>query len=389
MIEPRPAIVLVPDAMPWILGRWAQQIAHWNAEQCDFSIFPIRELRADPQGFRTLLACSDVVHCLSPWDFAPVRAEIAASGIGRIAQVATVHHVVDFEDVREASAADRIGIECSETAERLVAAGVSEQKFFPMRVGVDTEFFRPLDRTLARARFELGPGDFAIGFSAKCDSNPDDRKGFDTLIEVVSRFASEIDAPVHLIITGPGWNERLAALRNVELHYFPFLPDEAMPSYYSALDVYLSTARIEGGPLPPLEAMSCGTAVVSTRIGTIRDFATDAVDALLTVPDDPAGSLKALRRLFEGPELRRRLGAAGRELVVRELRWRDSVSGLSEIYRELASLRPARRDSISTRERGRQNDERIERDRRRWLARAGVEPKSFLQTLRRRWLRGS
>ncbi len=45
-----------------------------------------------------------------------------------------------------------------------------------------------------------------------------------------------------------------------------------MPEYYSKIDVYVCTSKIEGTPNPVLEAMACGVPVISTDVGVIPEL---------------------------------------------------------------------------------------------------------------------
>ena len=51
---------------------------------------------------------------------------------------------------------------------------------------------------------------------------------------------------------------------------------------YQALDLYLITSRLEGGPKALLEALACGIPVVSTPVGMVPDVGTHQTDVLIS-----------------------------------------------------------------------------------------------------------
>ena len=74
----------------------------------------------------------------------------------------------------------------------------------------------------------------------------------------------------------------------------------------------------EGIPVVLMEAMATGLPVVASRLSGIPELVTDGVDGLLVPPGDDIALADALARLAADPALRARLGAAGRETVLRD-----------------------------------------------------------------------
>ncbi len=339
----KPLVVLVPDAMSWVLGEWALEMAADNADDFDFVIFPLAELRTRTQTFSELMEFADIVHCLTQSSYAEVERCILKSGSHPPKTVSSIHHIVCFEDVEACLSADRIHVMCESVSGELLERGVPEEKLHLVRKQIDVELLRRHDRSEARKQLGLPETGFTIGFSAKAVSDDRGRKGMDVLWRALAELKAGPEDPVRLVLTGPGWGEKLASISipGVEIQHFPFLARGAMSQFYSAIDVYLSPARIEGGPVPPFEAMSCETPVVCTQIGMAADLITDGVDGLLVPVDDAVATATALERIRRDPEWGTTIGRAGRMLVERELVPPGGASSSTGLYSSL-TLQPRR-----------------------------------------------
>jgi glycogen synthase len=91
----------------------------------------------------------------------------------------------------------------------------------------------------------------------------------------------------------------------------------------------------EGFSLPAAEAMATGTPLLATTGGAIPEVAGRDGETCLAVPPGDAGALAAgLSRLLADPDLRARLGTAGRERVLRHFTWARAAEGTVARYRE-------------------------------------------------------
>lgn len=81
-------------------------------------------------------------------------------------------------------------------------------------------------------------------------------------------------------------------------------------------DIFILPSRSEGLSRALLEAMAAGLPIVSTRVDGVADVAVDGVHGLLVPPGDPVALGKALIRLVDDPQLRKRMGDAAREHVL-------------------------------------------------------------------------
>jgi glycosyltransferase involved in cell wall biosynthesis len=80
---------------------------------------------------------------------------------------------------------------------------------------------------------------------------------------------------------------------------------------HAAIGLVPSLCR-EGFGLVAVEAMRSGVPVVASRIGALPEIVADGVTGLLVTPGNTPELLRAIRRMKEDPQLRRKMGAAGK-----------------------------------------------------------------------------
>ena len=81
--------------------------------------------------------------------------------------------------------------------------------------------------------------------------------------------------------------------------------------------------------------------VVATAVGGLRDLVVDGETGLVVPPRDPQALREALERLLADPELRRRLGAAGRERAREHFSWERVTDATLAAYAEAAGTMAA------------------------------------------------
>ena len=113
-----------------------------------------------------------------------------------------------------------------------------------------------------------------------------------------------------------------------------FVPPGALGPWYERAAVVAAPSRREGYGVVVREAMAWGRPVVASAVGGLLDAVEDGVTGLCVPPDDVGALRAALERLLGDPELRARLGAAGREKAQRELSLAVAAERLEGVYRE-------------------------------------------------------
>jgi glycosyltransferase involved in cell wall biosynthesis len=140
------------------------------------------------------------------------------------------------------------------------------------------------------------------------------------LLQALARVrAAGIDACLTVVGDGPlrGRFEALAGELGVAtmVEWTGALGQDRLPACYAKADVFCLPSFAEGIPIVLMEAMVAGLPVVTTRITGIPELVHDGVCGLLVTPSRVDELADAVIRLAGSPDLRERLGQAGREAV--------------------------------------------------------------------------
>ncbi len=204
--------------------------------------------------------------------------------------------------------------------------------------GVEARFV-PIDdpATLdpVRVRYRL-PERFVLGLGTL-----QPRKNFDGLVDAFGRLLAArghepLFADLRLVIAGgAGWLyeeimgriERSGLEQRVQL--LGFVEDGDLPALYNLASVFAFPSWYEGFGVPLLEAMACGTPVVSADNSSLPEVVGNA--GLLVSAGDSEGLAGAMAQLLSDGELRERFGRAGQERA-RRFTWGSAAQQLLETY---------------------------------------------------------
>jgi glycosyltransferase involved in cell wall biosynthesis len=116
---------------------------------------------------------------------------------------------------------------------------------------------------------------------------------------------------------------------DVPVEFVGVVMGERLAQLYWDAHIVFMNSWCESFPLPPLEGMACGAAVVTTRLGT-EDYAVDGENAVVVEPRRPEEVADAIVRLAVDREMAARLGEAGVE-TARKFDWRRAGDVLEAI----------------------------------------------------------
>lgn len=114
-------------------------------------------------------------------------------------------------------------------------------------------------------------------------------KGDEDLINALNIVSEKIPDITLIAIGNKNILEKIIRGKNNKFNYvfFENPTDDKLAQLYSSVDLFVFASHIEGFGLPPLEAMACGTPVVTTDCLGVRDFVIDSENAILVPPKDP------------------------------------------------------------------------------------------------------
>jgi len=190
-----------------------------------------------------------------------------------------------------------------------------KDKIVKIHSGVDVELFMRSGSDVDKKRISLGlnPGDMVVGTVGWLLAI----KGPAYLLKAMGVVWKKFP-DARLVYVGKGdLEEKLKAevLRMGAFDRVRFLGwredvAEIMPTF----DVFVLPSLNEGMGRVIVEAMAAAKPVVASRAGGIPDLVTDGQNGLLVSPADPQALAGAIQTLLESPELRREMGAKGRQM---------------------------------------------------------------------------
>jgi glycosyltransferase involved in cell wall biosynthesis len=167
------------------------------------------------------------------------------------------------------------------------------------------------------------------------------RKNLRRLVRVFARLKAQGQIG-RLVLAGPhGWSmdgfhqqiEDLGLKESVQI--LGYVPSEDLPALYSLATIFVFPSLYEGFGLPPLEAMACGTPVLSSRNSSLAEICGEA--ACLIDPLSEDSLYEGLCHLLSNEELRREMGQIGRKRA-KEFSWDRAARETTAVYNKVLGI---------------------------------------------------
>jgi glycosyltransferase involved in cell wall biosynthesis len=162
------------------------------------------------------------------------------------------------------------------------------------------------------------------------------RKNLITLLEAYGQLST--DAPMLVLAGARGWVDSplFAAVQRLGLtqrvHFTGHVADELLPSLYSAAQVFVYPSLYEGFGLPVLEALACGTPVITSNTSSLPEVAGDA--ATLVDPHNPDQLAEQLQHILSNQNKRTELSVRGPARAL-QFTWQRTAQLTMDVYRQV------------------------------------------------------
>lgn len=113
------------------------------------------------------------------------------------------------------------------------------------------------------------------------------------------------------------------------------VPHRSVKIWMRFADAFILPSHSEGTPTVLFEALFVGAPSIFTQVGGVGDIVTDGQEALLIPPRSVPAIEQAISTLMDDPDLCRRLGASGHELIKRKFTWALNARTHVGVYQRL------------------------------------------------------
>jgi glycosyltransferase involved in cell wall biosynthesis len=261
--------------------------------------------------------------------------------------VMTIHDVIPLiwpDEYLRSGAVHRMLYRAARRARVLLAVSEATRRDAIAHLGADParvrvvpeaagERFAPADPGPVRARLAL-EGPYVLWMGGL--DPPDPRKDVPGLVAEFARWRTREERRETLVLAGRiGEGARELERRAREgVRFVGFVPDEDLPGLLSGAACLLSASRYEGFGLPALEAISCGTPVVTFDGGAVPEVA--GAGGLAVPVGDHAALLTAVGEVCDDAGLRARLSTEGRRHAA-GYSWRRTAELTWDAYEQALS----------------------------------------------------
>lgn len=217
-----------------------------------------------------------------------------------------------------------------EVKQRLLKAGVAEEKVRLIRNGID---LRPFREATPALRDDAADDRLLVGLVGRLSRE----KGIDVFLNAMPRVLAEVSGTKFVIAgDGPDRDKIESLIDELKLRESVTMLGrrDDMPSVYASFDVMVSSSRQEGLPIAILEGMASGLPLVATAVGEVATLVQDGRTGILVPPEDVQALADGMVRLLRDQELRERMGTAARALIQAEFSAERMTADYLRVYEE-------------------------------------------------------
>jgi glycosyltransferase involved in cell wall biosynthesis len=212
--------------------------------------------------------------------------------------------------------------------DQLDFCGLREKPRHLVPYGIDTNFFKPIANAHVLSEKHLAlnihKGKRLLLFIGDMR---DKRKGWDIAVEVLRRVKKKND--VNLLFVG---EPPSSGVTENGVQFTGQIDHSLMPLLYSAADLLLFPTRADNLPVVILEALACETPVVASSVGGIPEMISNGKNGFLVGQGDVLQYAKHVDKILDNKERAKRMGAAGRKVVLDRFRVEDMIKSVENLF---------------------------------------------------------
>lgn len=223
----------------------------------------------------------------------------------------------------------KLFVPSNETLEQLKLRGFKNLEVWPR--GVDCRLFHPYyNRDAIRQKHGICKK-YLLTYVGRLAPEKDIK----TLIETAKSFPSQINENIQWLIVGDGpLREQLQNEALPNMAFIGYLNGEELAEVYSASDLFVFPSPTETFGNVVLESLACGTPVIGTDSGGVKNIIQDGVTGRLCRPGNVPEFSNAVLQLLKSDSLRRQMGLEGRNYALSQ-KWDQVFENLLLTYSSL------------------------------------------------------
>jgi D-inositol-3-phosphate glycosyltransferase len=213
--------------------------------------------------------------------------------------------------------------------------GAETQKMSVVPCGVNMDLFRPVRKEDARRHLDFGDKEKIILYVGRFDA----LKGIDRLLKAMTHLRHLQDLKL-VIVGGDGDSapeskefQRLSTELSIHdrIMFAGRLEQNALRQYYSAADLLAVPSYHESFGLVALEALACGTPVVTTQVGAMDRVINEDKTGCIVEDTEPAAFAKSILDFLSKP-LHESASTDSIRDSVRQFNWTNIANAIIEEY---------------------------------------------------------
>ncbi len=201
--------------------------------------------------------------------------------------------------------------------------------------GININEFKP-----KKVESLFGDNDFVLGSIKPVES----LYNIDILIKSFAQLLPKY-GNLKLLIIGDG-TERSALIElcaglgvSDKVKFTGRIPFKEISNYYNMIDVLVNISEYESFGVSVVEAMACGTPVVVTNVGGLKEVVKDDSVGLKVNIGDVDDTVKAIERLINDKELYGQISVNARKHVIEKYNWEDNLKKMIDEYTRLLNTK--------------------------------------------------